>query len=116
MKSCTKSTTAPTEPIAAKIVTAPAKLPELMERHRAFAKVALESGTATKYWLELKAYPPGSARSLWLFVGGTWRHLDDPDVGTQDSVQEAFCICPDRLEVRVWYSGTTIVGLVVKSK
>ena len=98
-------------------VTAPEELPDVAARQKAFeaaAKVA--SGVATKYWLELKAYPPGSARSLWLFVDGAWRHLDNPDVGTQISVQEAFCTCPDRLEVAVWYSGKTIVGLVVRSK
>jgi hypothetical protein len=78
--------------------------------------MAISSGIATKYWLELLAYPPGSARSLWLFVDGAWRHLDDPNIGMQDSVQEAFCICPDRLEVAVWYSDSVIVGLVVRSK
>jgi len=103
--------------ITAEPTSAPAKLPEVMARHEAFVKAAvLGSGIATKYWLELKAYPPGSARSLWLFVKGAWRHLDNPNIGTQDSVQEAFCICPDRLEVRVWYSGSIIVGLVVNSK
>lgn len=98
------------------IVTAPSKLADVTARLKAFeVKAAVTSGKATKYWLELKAYPPGSARSLWLFVNGAWRHLDDPNYGIQDSVQEAFCFCPDRLEVRVWYSGDNIVGLVVKS-
>lgn len=99
------------------LMTAPEELPEVTARHKAFAEaVTVKSGTATKYWLELKAYPPGSARSLWLYVDGAWRHLDNPNYGMQDSVQEAFCICPERLEVRVWYSGTVIVGLVVKTK
>ena len=98
-------------------ITAPEELPDVTTRHKAFAaEVRLASGVAKKYWLELKAYPPGSARSLWLFVDGAWRHLDSPNVGTQDSVQEAFCSCPDRLEVAVWYCGSTIVGLVVRSK
>ena len=97
--------------------TAPYEMPALMARHETFAAtVTLASGVATKYWLELKPYPPGSARSLWLFVDGTWRHLDNPNVGTQDSVQEAFCNCPNQLEVAVWYTGTVIVGLVVRSK
>ena len=100
--------------------TAPEELLAAGERHKAFAAFALEaavaSGVATKYWLELKAYPPGSARSLWLFVNGSWRYLDNTNIGTQDSVQEAFCPCSDSLEVAVWYSGTTIVGLVVRSK
>ncbi|MFL5540407.1 MAG: hypothetical protein ACJ8J0_15560 [Longimicrobiaceae bacterium] len=80
------------------------------------ARATVSTGVATKYWLELLAYPPGSARSLWLQVGGTWLHLDNPDPGTQISVQGAFCSCPDRLEVAVWYSGDVIVGLVVRSK
>lgn len=98
-------------------LTAPEKVADLAVRLEAFAAAAaVNSGVATKYWLELKAYPPGSARSLWLFVQNTWRHLDNPNVGTQDSVQAAFCQCPDRLEVAVWYSGSVIVGLVVRSK
>ncbi|MCK5562532.1 hypothetical protein KAI30_00035 [Candidatus Bathyarchaeota archaeon] len=99
------------------IVTAPKKLPDVTTRLKVFEeKAAVKSGEATQYWLELKPYPPGSARSLWLFVDGAWLHLDDPNAGIQDSVQEAFCVCPERLEVRVWYSGSNIVGLVVKSK
>jgi hypothetical protein len=99
----------------------PTTAPELLEtgalRHAAFAAaVAVKSGVATKYWLELKPYPPGSARSLWLFVDGAWRHLDNPNNGMQDSVQEAFCPCARELEVVVWYSGSSIVGLVVRSK
>lgn len=86
-------------------------------RAKTFVKAAgVSSGVASKYWLELLAYPPGSARSLWLYVGGAWRHLDNPNDGTQLSVQDAFCGCPDKLEVAVWYSGTVIVGLVVRSK
>jgi hypothetical protein len=98
-------------------ITAPALLRESSARHAAFAATTtISSGVATKYWLELLAYPPGSARSLWLFVGNEWRHLDNPNDGTQVSVQSAFCECPDRLEVAVWYSADVIVGLVVRSK
>lgn len=98
-------------------VTAPAELKSAAERAKVFAAAkAVASGVATQYWLELLAYPPGSARSLWLFVGGAWRHLDNPNVGMQDSVQSAFCNCPNRLEVVVWYSNDVIVGLVVRSK
>lgn len=96
--------------------TAPAKLAAADERHKAFAAAAVATGVASKYWLELVAYPPGSARSLWLLVDGTWRHLDNPNDGTQISVQSAFCNCPDRLEVAVWYQADVIVGLVVRSK
>ncbi len=96
-------------------MTAPEGLPEISKRAKLLA-AAVSSGVASKYWLELLAYPTGSARSLWLFVDNGWRHLDDPNIGTQDSVQEAFCECPDRLEVAVWYSADVIVGLVVRSK
>ena len=100
------------------VMTAPMDLEDQTPaRHKAFmSALTLGVGVATQYWLELLAYPPGSARSLWLFVDGQWRHLDNPNVGTQDSVQEAFCQCPDRLEVAVWYTGDVIVGLVVRSK
>ena len=98
-------------------MTAPEVLKDATARHASFVATAtLGIGVASKYWLELKAYPPGSARSLWLFVDGKWRHLDNPNVGMQDSVQEAFCSCPERLEVAVWYSDSVIVGLVVRSK
>jgi hypothetical protein len=98
-------------------MTAPTEVKDRATRHEAFtAALTLGVGVATQYWLELLAYPPGSARSLWLFVDGQWRHLDNPNVGMQDSVQEAFCQCPDRLEAAVWYTGDVIVGLVVRSK
>jgi hypothetical protein len=104
--------TQPSDPM-----TAPAALPEAIKRHEQFTKaLKVSSGVAGEYWLELVQYPPGSARSLWLYVDGSWRHLDDPNRGTEDSVQEAFCQCPERLEVAVWYSGDVIVGLVVRSK
>ena len=98
-------------------MTAPEVLKGVEERHKVFAAAAtVQVGVATQYWLELLAYPPGSARSLWLFVGNAWRHLDNPNDGTQISVQAAFCDCPERLEVAVWYTGDVIVGLVVRSK
>lgn len=77
---------------------------------------AAEAGIAIRYWLELLPYPAGSARSLWLFVNDEWRHLDNPDPGTQIAVQDAFCKCSERLEVQVWYSGDTIKGLLVRTK
>jgi hypothetical protein len=98
-------------------MTAPEALKGSDERHKAFvAAASVASGVATKYWLELLAYPPGSARSLWLFVDNAWRHLDNPNEGTQISVQDAFCTCPERLEAAVWYTNDVIVGLVVRSK
>lgn len=77
---------------------------------------AVEVGIAIRYWLELIPYPAGSARSLWLFVNDEWRHLDNPNTGTQIAVQDAFCKCSERLEVQVWYSGDTIKGLLVRTK
>ncbi len=98
-------------------MTAPEALKGVEERHKAFAAATtVQSSVATKYWLELVAYPPGSARSLWLYVDNVWRHLDNPNDGTQISVQAAFCSCPDKLEVAVWYTNDVIVGLVVRSK
>lgn len=98
-------------------ITAPIALRPAEERLRiAITAVPVQTGVATKYWLELVQYPPGSARSLWLFVGGGWKHLDNPNEGIQISVQAAFCECPERLEVAVWYQGDIIVGLVVRSK
>ena len=95
--------------------TAPEALKGVEERVKALA-LAVESGVATKYWLELLAYPPGSARSLWLFVGNVWRRLDNPNEGIQLSVQDAFANASNRLEVAVWYTGEVIVGLVVRTK
>jgi hypothetical protein len=103
--------------MATKFLTAPEELKGIEERRKLFEGVsAVQSGLAKKYWLELLAYPPGSARSLWLYVDNAWRHLDNPNDGTQISVQSAFCNCPERLEVAVWYTGAVIVGLVVRSK
>lgn len=97
--------------------TSPVEIKAVSIRNAAFiAAAAVTSGVATKFWLELVAYPPGSARSLWLFVGGQWRHLDNPSPSIESSVQSAFCNCPDKLEVAVWYQNDVIVGLVVRSK
>ncbi|RXA21263.1 hypothetical protein EQO05_02190 [Methanosarcina sp. MSH10X1] len=98
--------------------TSPEDLPNVPENEKGADTQAAtaETGIAIRYWLELIPYPAGSARSLWLFVNDEWRHLDDPDLGTQISVQNAFCKCPERLEVQVWYSGDKIQGLLVKTK
>ncbi len=99
-------------------VSSPKKLPDAMENPQTVEQhvEVVETGIATRYWLELLPYPAGSARSLWLYVKDDWRHLDNPDLGTQVSVQDAFCKCSERLEVLVWYSGDTIEGLIVKTK
>ncbi|MCP4202192.1 MAG: hypothetical protein GY769_09680 [bacterium] len=101
--------------MADEATTPMARAPRSEREEAVVAAVPILTGVAEKYWLELVQYLPGSARSLWLFVNGEWRHLDDPNDGIQDSVQEAFCQCPGRLEVAVWYRGTVIVGLVVRS-
>lgn len=99
-------------------VTSPIELPSVPESRKVVESrvVTAKTGIATSYWLELVPYPPGSARSLWLFVDNDWRHLDNPDLGTQISVQDVFCRCSERLEVLVWYSGDIIEGLIVKTK
>lgn len=72
---------------------------------------AVQSGVATQYWDECVSYPTGSTASLWLLVDGTWRNHDNPSASTKDLVQRAFLGTGST--VRVWYSGGTIVGLVV---
>ena len=70
---------------------------------------------ATQYWTELVPIPP--PRRLDLFVtGGTcpgWKVLSNPSDSTLDLVQDAFTHVPNQLKVRVWYTGNTIIGLVV---
>jgi hypothetical protein len=99
-------------------VSSPKGLPTVTESPEAVKQSAqvVKTGIANRYWLELLPYPAGSTRSLWLFVNDDWRHLDNPDLGTQVSVQDAFCKCSERLEVLVWYSGDAIEGLIVKTK
>lgn len=79
------------------------------------AAAVVASGVASKLWLELVPYPPANPR-MWLFVNGQWVHLDSPSAVNVNSVQAAFCECPDKMEVAVWYSNGVIVGLVVRSK
>jgi hypothetical protein len=71
----------------------------------------VQSGVASEYWLELLAYPAGSARSLWLLVNGAWKRRDNPTAGMQDVVQRAFL--GSGSNVRVWFDGELVVGLVV---
>lgn len=73
---------------------------------------AVQSGVATNYWLELKAYPTGTARSLWLKVNNSWKRLDNPNAVSSDCVQRAFL--GSGSNVRVWYNGQVVVGLVVE--
>ena len=94
----------------------PKGLPNNPESQKEIEPETVETGIATRYWLELIPYPEGSTRRLWLFVNDEWRHLDNPDPSTQIAVQDAFCKCPERLEVQVWYSGDMIRGLLVRTK
>ncbi len=89
--------------------TAPATLGKSM------STTAVTSNVATEYWLELKAYPASNARALWLYVGNDWRYLSNPSSNIETSVQNAFAN-PDEFQVKVWYSGQKIVGLVVMTK
>jgi hypothetical protein len=73
-------------------MSSPKELPAVMESSEAVEQHAkvVETGIATRYWLELLPYLAGSTRSLWLFVNNDWRHLDNPDFGTQVSIKDAF--------------------------
>lgn len=73
---------------------------------------AVQSGIATQYWVELLAYPPGTARSLWLLVNNVWKRYDNSPAHWEDMVQRAFI---GGSTVRVWFDGEVIVGLVVSS-
>ena len=96
--------------------TSPDSIADVGSLHEAFAATAaVASGVASKYWLELVAYPPGSARSLWLYVSGSWRRLDGPSAAIQQSVQDAFANAAT-FEVTVWYNGQLSVGLVATTK
>ena len=76
---------------------------------------AVTSNIATKYWLELKAYPSSNTRAMWLYAGNDWRYLPSPSVNIETSLQQAFAN-PDIFQVKVWYCGNKIVGLVVNTK
>ena len=73
---------------------------------------AVQSGMATKYWIELIAHPPGSARSLWLLVNNAWKRFDNPPAHMSQIVQDAFL---GGANVRVWFDGGLVVGLVVSN-
>ncbi len=79
---------------------------------RGIGAVVISSGIATQYWNECLAYPPGDTASLWLFVDNAWRHFDTPDRASLDLVQRAFL--GSGSQVRVWYAGDVVAGLVVE--
>jgi hypothetical protein len=76
------------------------------------AVAAVQVGIASQYWDECLAYPPGDTASLWLLVDGSWRAHDNAKAVTRDMVQRAFLGTGSN--VRVWYDGAKIVGLVVE--
>lgn len=69
------------------------------------------SGTARRLWDELLPYPHDKSPRLRLFVDGAWRSLDTPDPEVRRSVQAAFAATG--IDVRVWYSGDEVLGLVI---
>ncbi len=87
--------------------------PDIKAAMAKLTAVAVASGVATRYWDEELAYPPGTAASLWLLVNGAWRKRDAATPHDRTMVQRAFAAAGS--EVRVWYQGAEIVGLVVKS-
>jgi hypothetical protein len=82
---------------------------------KSVSTTAVTNNIATDYWLELKAYPSTNTRALWLYAGDDWRCLSNPTSNIENSVQNAFAN-PDTFQVKVWYSGNKIVGLVVMTK
>ena len=86
--------------------------PDLRAAIAKLTKSQVKAGIATKYWLELVAYPPNSARSLWLLVDNRWKRLDSPRSDTAEAVQKAFL--GGEATVRVWYDDATIEGLVIE--
>ena len=86
--------------------------PDIRAAITALAPVVIASGIATQYWNECLAYPPGDTASLWLFVDNAWRHFDSPDRPSLALVQRAFL--GGGSQVRVWYAGDVVVGLVVE--
>ncbi|WP_405538514.1 S8 family serine peptidase [Streptomyces sp. NBC_00075] len=72
---------------------------------------AVGSGRAERYWDELLPYPRELPPRLRLFVAGAWRSLDRPSPEIRQAVHSAFA--GGRPDVRVWFSGEEIVGLVI---
>ncbi|GJM34464.1 MAG: hypothetical protein DHS20C18_34650 [Saprospiraceae bacterium] len=91
----------------------PQTVPQGLARS-AQALAAAKMEIATDCWLELVAYPAGTARSLWLKTASGWKNHDDPTPNVEAAVMEA---CKnDNYEIRVWFDGSKVVGLVVNSK
>jgi hypothetical protein len=85
--------------------------PDLRAAMTYLAPPVIQSGIASQYWDELLPYPASGTTRLWLMVDGAWRRLDNPSSTQRDMVQRAFL--GSGSEVRVWYLGDQVVGLVV---
>jgi hypothetical protein len=105
-------TTRPAAPTAQVAAPGVGTRPDIAATLAAVEVAAVNSGTATQYWDECVAYPPGSTASLWLNVNDSWKHLDNASQGIKDMVQRAFL--GSGSTVRVWYDDSTVVGLVVE--
>jgi hypothetical protein len=86
--------------------------PDIRSAIAALAPAVVSQGLATQYWHECLAYPAGDTASLWLLVGNAWKRLDKPNPSILDLVQRAFLGTDS--QVRVWFTGEQIVGLVVE--
>lgn len=98
---------APTRPATQRI----GNRPDLKAAIQKLQQSGVQFGIATRFWDERVAYPTGSAASLWLLVNGAWRKRDTASASDRHMVMEAFQKSGN--EVRVWYQGQEIVGLVV---
>ena len=85
--------------------------PDIRAAVASLMAVAVQSGIATQFWDEELAYPAGTPASLWLDVDGGWRKRDGASPHERTMVQRAFAAGGQ--QVRVWYQGGEIVGLVV---
>jgi hypothetical protein len=95
---------------AATTVTGPTAAAAVARAPAAEALPAVVAGVATQYWAELVPIPSGPMK-LSFFVDGGWRLLNSPTAIQLDMVQRAFL--GSGSTVRVWYDGTSVVGLVV---
>ncbi len=85
--------------------------PDIRAAVASLMAVAVKSGIAAQFWDEELAYPPNTPASLWLDVDGGWRKRDAASPHERTMVQRAFGA--GGAQVRVWYQGGEIVGLVV---
>jgi hypothetical protein len=73
---------------------------------------AVETGVASRYWIECVPYGTTGETFLWLYVENDWRYMEKPAQSVLDLVQRAFI--GSGSVVRVAYEGATIAGIVVE--